>query len=414
MPQIKITIFGSYNRNSIGDKVILISLLDLLLRDSKFKIDVITLDKETILAEIKKYPWKKNVNIIPLRSEPAVTQKTTKTSIFRRIPGIAQIILGGFVFNKSLNKINVKNSDALIIGGGNLLMDMYPSWPIRLFILQRKFLAKNKPTYFIGVGAFPIKGKINSYLLKSVLKKARLIFVRDEQTQKFLKNKWDIENKSHPDLAFSYPRKEIKSGRKNENKRIAINAAPIFGQNWPYKNPAKYKKYIENFSSQLFQYYLRNKNVEYIFYETNYPTDSEAPLSIIQRLVKLGYPKKSIEYENKLNTVTELEEKIRTCDIAISTRLHAGILALKIDKPVICIAYQPKVISVFKKVGLSKSIVEIDMMKNINKHLDLIEKHPEGYKLDEQKMKTLNKTNSQIMRKILSDIEAIYSQHPCI
>jgi len=60
-----ITIFGSYNSGSIGDKAILVSLLDLLFRVADFpiKINVVAFNPEAIEAEIKVFPWSPSVYV---------------------------------------------------------------------------------------------------------------------------------------------------------------------------------------------------------------------------------------------------------------------------------------------------------------------------------------------------------------
>lgn len=410
MRKIRLTIFGSYNKNSVGDKAILISLLDLLFRNSTFKlkINVLAFQAKSISDEIQNYKWKENVNIVPLGS-PTTSKNSQKyrykKRIFDKIPRFLQTIFGLYLFNKSLKNINYQATDALIIGGGNLLMDMYATWPGRPFILQRKFLNNDKPTYLLGVGAFPIKNKLSNHLLRCVTQNSQLVFVRDKETREFIQHKWNIPAEYHPDLAFSFPLNKDSYPKKNLSLKIAINVAPLYGKSWPYQDYANHKYYIDLVSKQLFNYYSNNKKVRYVFYDTNYPTDREASLIIINKIVKLGYPQEFISYDDRLHTSAEIVNILKTTDFAITTRLHASILAIRTGIPIIAIAYQPKVLSVLSAAGIDNhAIIDVSRLEKISSSLNILNQKKEIFKLDSKQLDKLDNINFQIVDKILSDI----------
>src|SRR2546423_9469780 len=61
----KITIIGSYTRQSIGDRLILLSLLDLLFRvgSEQLRVEAVTFDSESFEREVAAFTWRERVEI---------------------------------------------------------------------------------------------------------------------------------------------------------------------------------------------------------------------------------------------------------------------------------------------------------------------------------------------------------------
>jgi hypothetical protein len=74
-----ITLFGSYNKNSLGDRAILISLLNLIFSEAKNSIfvRVLCFDEEAIRDEISQYEWSKSVDVTPIFSGKTTTEGVT-------------------------------------------------------------------------------------------------------------------------------------------------------------------------------------------------------------------------------------------------------------------------------------------------------------------------------------------------
>ena len=138
-----------------------------------------------------------------------------------------------------------RHSDGLIIGGGNLLMDLFPNWPIRPFGIAREFHRMNTPVVLAGVGAFPIETWWGKYFLRHLAKSASQVWVRDRQTEAFLNSQWRVPAIYHPDFAFSFPMHELDRCQKESPSEefIAVNIAPVYGQK---AGPIKRRKNTKN------------------------------------------------------------------------------------------------------------------------------------------------------------------------
>lgn len=399
----KITIFGSYSKNSVGDKAILISLLDLIARSKKYhvQIDVLAYDKKTIENEIKEYTWKNQVKVIPIVKNLSSLKKKPKFKyskiIFNKLPNFLKTTIGLYTFKKLMNNYEYKNSDGLIIGGGNLLMDLYPTWPGRPFTIQNNFLKENKPTYLLGVGALPINNFISKKLIKKTISRAEKVFVRDKRSQKYITENLKEKAEFKPDLAFSFPLKKINKTSRNSIV-CAVNTAPLYGKDWPIKDKKKYKFYIRSVSKELYLFYKTRPKVSYVFFDTNYPLDSTSTKEIIDNLIRLGYPPEKISYEDKLHTCLEICTIINKADLVVTTRLHAAILSLISGKPIVALRYQPKVEEVLKSSGLNaQAILNIDEIKEMHHRLESIT-HKKAFFLKKEQLEYSNKINEENSR----------------
>lgn len=416
---MKITIFGSYNKNSIGDKAILLSLLHLLFENATIdlKVDLITFEDSSIKHEMEPYHWFEHVHIkkfLPYKL-PNIVQPQTKENnkdgfIFflkGMIPikckeWIKNLLNMKYVWNNFPINI-VDSSDTLIIGGGNLLMDLYPAWPIRPYLIAKQFYKARKPIYIIGVGAMPVNTLIGNFFLQKLCKLANVIYTRDKQSQGFILKKWKVNAKVHPDLAISYP--YIQNLPLKNESFIAINVVPLYSKNWPYTDPAKYDYYINSIAINIHQCWKENNDIYLKFFDTNYPTDREASLLLISKLKELGVWEDHIFYEDRLFHSKEIIELITGAKAALVTRLHAGILAVKAGVPILAISYQPKVAGVLEIFGLENSIVHFENIGTLKERFEMLFKSPSGYRLSDIEREELNLQNISIVKNLMNEMK---------
>ena len=413
-----ITIFGSYNSGSIGDKAILVSLLDLLFRVADFpiKINVVAFNPEAIEAEIKVFPWSPSVYVRSIflitqennEQRPPNKKKIYTSKILKWIPGRFKDKLKNMLFllsvNNRLHKDLADKSDLLIIGGGNLLMDLYTRWPVYPYLVAKQFIEQKKPFAIAGVGAFPIKTRMGKFLLKRLVEFAGTsVFVRDTETEKYIISTWGLQAHYHPDFAFSYPSETFNAMRQKDKKVVAVNVAPVFGSNWPYRDRTKYKNFIEGFVENLF--YLQtsiDEKVNLFFFDTNYPTDRLGTLEVIERLKVLGIEKESLLYEDRIYHSQEIIKKLNFADFTIATRLHAGLLALKSGSPILAVSYQPKVKNIMNDIDMPECVVDTRDIGNFRSKIDQIRQKPQNFRLSKARLSTLDCDNIKVIKQILS------------
>ena len=424
---LSLTVFGSYKSNSIGDIAILISLLDLLFSEApgKLSVTLLLLNAGDFEDELEPYPWSSFVAMRSLQSPTnrvksgTVRVSAARSSKLRTLlrnlgvhsPRSVHVFRDMRRFLRSLPSDLPQESDGLIIGGGNLLMDLFPNWPIRPYSIEREFHRANKPVVLAGVGAFPIRTWCGKFLLWRLAGSASQVWVRDRRTEAFLNGQWRIPAIYHPDFAFSFPlQKEPPHREENRNDGfIAVNIAPVYGQNWPYQEPKKYEQFIDGVAQALFQYAQRHESALFSFFDTNYPTDRPATLDLIDRLTKMGILRARIIYADRRLSAEEIARSTVNVSLTLVTRLHAGILALRLGSPLLAIAYQPKVNDVLESVGLSKSIVGIDRVDTLSERIREVERVPESFRLSSEDLGMLDQQNRETVRSIITRMSAVMS-----
>jgi len=355
----KVTIFGSYNGNSIGDTAILIGILSSLERifNEHIKVDVLVIKRIGLLDELKKF----NLNICP--NEIVINKFESNTKFFPKFSRLLKKIKNKF-FSETIidvSKLNksLSNSDFLLIGGGNLIMDLFPKWPKMLKQVCHE-ANKTKTKYsIIGVGAGPINTQKGADILNKSLIGANSVYFRDNESKKYCNEILGFNDSLLiPDLALSIKHNHNNNKRKN---RVLINVASLYGDLWPEKNPTKFKKYIDGMVN-LTLLIKDSLNVdELVVFNSNYPTDKEGSDVFINQLQE-SVKNIQLKIISGRRSVFELIQIGETATLAVVTRLHAGIIAAHGGCNVIAIAYQPKVKDVLQGFGISKSIIDLSTL----------------------------------------------------
>ncbi len=354
---MRIAIFGSYNRQSVGDKAILIGLLHLLRRAApEARLRVLALDAAAIREELVHYPWASGVDVVdarsargrPTRAGPrpgASASELPRPSRAARIalslPHPIPALVDAIAFTLRLPRQLTDDVDLLLVGGGNLLMDVFPSWPVKLHRVVRRFTAVGVPVHFLGVGALPPRTGLGRVLLRRTLRSARGVSVRDPDSAAVVAGLLGRRPSVYPDFALSMPAPA--RPRERDQREIVVNAAPLGGPGWHRRDPALFRAYTAGLASALEDVQAKAAGMTFRFVDTNYPADRAAPLEVMRRLREAGMPAERLRYDDRLHSCEETLEILGGARLAVTTRLHAGLLALRAGTPVIALAYQPKV-----------------------------------------------------------------------
>ncbi len=359
---VKIVIFGSYNGGSIGDTAILIGLLSAIRREygADTDVTVMTLGYVGIQQELKEIGIDLSVKEVGVRNGQEGKKiigwfNKFKCKLLQK-PNI----------DKKLVRDLIRRSDHLLIGGGNLIMDIYPSWPPLLGMIC-DIANKEKVKYsFLGVGAAPIYLDNSRKILKKCLYGAFKVHFRDSFSKKYCEKILSYHS-SHvgPDLAFGIDWQE-KNDHNSQSKSpfFLVNVAALYSELWPIKNKYAFLSYVKGMVS-LVDSFCEKNNVEKVFiFNTNYPLD-DIGVKEFFRLSARKQSKYSIEYAEGKKSVNDLLKYCANADWALVTRLHAGIIAsLAGCKKIFAIAYQPKVKDVLTISGITKSIIDLDTLES--------------------------------------------------
>jgi len=352
MKKKKIAIFGSYNGTSIGDTAILIGMLNVLndIYGDKLEVNVLVMNKINILKEIE------FLNLDIKINEIVITEFFKSKNFIKRGQLILKKINNKFkqeVIKQDTLNIALKNVDLLIIGGGNLIMDLYEDSP-NLIKKITDIANKNQVPYvFLGIGAGPLYTNKAKEIFFKILKNSKKIYVRDSKSKYLLESYYkNLVVNVIPDLAFGINY----SVKKNKKNTLLVNIASLYSDNWPEKDLKKFDFYIENIVDIVKKLYLTQNFSKIKLFYSNYPLD------------RLGGKKFLTFFNNNFN-IEEIDKKLSVKDLielgaeaklSFVTRLHAGITTYIGGAKIAAVSYQPKVNSILSEYNVTKYIFDLD------------------------------------------------------
>lgn len=344
----KVAVFGSYNGSSIGDNAILYGILNCLLTmDEEVEIIILTFNKCIELENESLFDFEEK----RIKESIIHVIKSDNSSLFLQAMNIYNKFKLKFNLTSIIDKVKLNDElakcDLLLIGGGNLLMDYYPSWPN---MLKDVCSIANKlalPYYLLGVGAGPISRQESVLIFKELIENSGACYVRDNKSKDILSNVGIDKNVSiSVDLAFGI---ESLITNNLDKDRITINLASVYARGWPEENLDKFEAYIDqvlNITNSLsVKYGIKKLEV----FSSNYPLDNYACEYFIKRLPD-DY---KVIYTDAKLSVSDIIRLNRFAVASLVTRLHAGIMASKSCENLYAIVYQPKVETVLKQTGVN-------------------------------------------------------------
>lgn len=297
----KVVISGYYGFNNIGDESILTAIISNI-RDSIDDIDI------TVLSE-----------------DPELTKSKHNVSAINR---------------KDIFKImkEIKNCDLLISGGGSLLQDVTSSRSILYYLAIMfigKFFRKKVMIYSQGIG--PINKKINRRLTKYILNKVDVITLRDEKSQRVLRE-ININNENinvTADPVIGLKRGDIELGV-NILKEAGLKdkSKPLIG--FAIRGRDKNEDLV-NTISNVADSIIDELGVNVVFIPFHHGEDIEIINDINKKMKN-----KTICLKGKYD-INEMLSIVGNLDLLIGVRLHSLIFGAVMNIPMIAISYDPKI-----------------------------------------------------------------------
>ncbi|MBF7052531.1 polysaccharide pyruvyl transferase family protein [Halomonas sp. KAO] len=357
---MKVAIFGSYNGGSIGDTAILLGLISSVFRvlGDDVEITVLALGTLGINSELEELGGRQRVKRV---KEVAIYRKVDYSflgvekflnkgwRVLRRLRGRVQV-------NERRIRSVLNNSDVLLVGGGNLVMDLYKNWPKLLKLVCSVSKDVGVPYSFIGVGSAPINTLQGKNDLLYSLKSAKSVYFRDLTSKKYTEDHLGFEKSAvGPDLAFGIDSPQLTQADK-ENV-LMLNLAAVYSRQWPVKDPDKYDNYLSNMVVVVDRLVESLSIKELVIFNTNYPLDETAAEDFIKKYKSSSNLSVSLNFIRGRNTVSRLLDICSKAKFSLVTRLHAGIISKISGAHVLAIEYQPKVKDVLEN-QTSHTIVE--------------------------------------------------------
>lgn len=385
---MRIGIFGSYNHTSIGDHAILEGILAQFRRHNEDLAAVVfsfaPSSTENMLASPIGVTITEASPCLPTNNVPREvgSQRTdrmqdlrqkVRTTLKRRprtMAGVARAYRWYLLQKRELNVARhvifwyyklkeIGTLDVLIIGGGNLIMDLYSSWPIYPLIYVILAKLTRVPVMFYAVGAGPIKSRRARRYFKLACRLADKISLRDEESLILLNEKLKI--KTHKlclaaDPALCLERQEsIMRKRDPSSLVVGMTVVPYYSPKyWPDPHLDLYKTYVASMADVVNEI-SSQAGVKVLLFATNYPNDLIVARDIVN---EINYQGRIELIENRLS-VPEIISLIAACDVMIGTRLHSLILSLVAGTPFLAFSYQSKVKAFCNRIGLDRYVIPL-------------------------------------------------------
>ena len=240
----------------------------------------------------------------------------------------------------------IDSCDVILIAGGNMIMDLERfscySFLCNRYVTYAKKRGKKVIFAFVGVGK--TKTPMQRYYWKKAITRSDFISVRDTLSRDVLLNKLHCNRQiavwKDPAFLLENKKKQV------TNQRIAINI------------------YLDSVDSDIEKEKLKGA---YIYFIEQIKTKYSVLLYVTERNDSSGLRQ---VYDSLSDTVgvemsfpynwRELVEMYKTVDIAITTRMHAFIIATTQSIPTIMFSWDKKIDGVAKDIGLTNVVFDIN------------------------------------------------------
>lgn len=248
-------------------------------------------------------------------------------------PGVS---LSGSLLSRAGVIREVARADWVLIGGGGLLDDRRPNFYRPFTRIAHVARSLQKPYGFVGIGVGPVRSAATARNYRSALLNASFIHVRDDESKKRL---IDI---NVPDSSIAVSGDVVTWQRSSENEELedfeydlAVNL-----RQWEYSS---YPGAVATIARSIASVVTSNRLRVALFAMSGMENDSdrEALEPLFECAQTVVGPEQPLA----------VEKTIARSRAVISMRLHGCLIAASMGRPVVGIAYDPKVAQQADRLG---------------------------------------------------------------
>lgn len=277
--------------------------------------------------------------------------------ISRFIKRILVIFIGEvniqFLFRKYTHKANLETgekykrdfqeADIVVLCGGNMIMDLFPSWPFVIAEYAQLAQACGKPLYAMYIGAGPLKSRTSIRILRQALSTAVKISARDRASLEIcrsLTNPKNVTLTADPVFTLFQKSSSARLQRSKTRKESVAVGVCVLGEKC-FSRKSRHKEYLDGLKVLITSFDEGRKFVERVVLFSTEKTDYPAVHQLFDELIgKTGCDVQVCELEN-LGDWLKLYENL---DFLIGGRMHSMILAHANLLPHIGVIWQEKII----------------------------------------------------------------------
>jgi colanic acid/amylovoran biosynthesis protein len=252
----------------------------------------------------------------------------------------------------------------VVSAGGTYLVPHYRILPKLADLLVAYAMGRPYVLFTQSLGPFS-RGR-GTRLLGFVLRRARLILVRDARSRYYLDGLRVRPERiiECADAAFALPLPRTGCGEGLPGKNRGPLQVAISVRDWPHMRASNgMRAYLESVAALTADLVAR-LGAEVTFVSTcqgasDYWTDdSTAAAAVVERLDP--WLRHAVRIDRDFHTPWQLMSVLGRFDAVVATRMHVAILALLMGVPVLPIAYEFKTSELFGKLGLGGLVQDIE------------------------------------------------------
>lgn len=268
-----------------------------------------------------------------------------------------------FMLSKRMKQFLMMHEEADIVlssCAGPYIGDIYVNHEILhiIYLLIPELLGKS--VFFTAPSMGPFQIKIANPLRKSVLKRAKLIVLRDQVSYDYVVDFLGSKDKVclAADACFA---DEIKDKKALGERKNMIGFTPL---EYKYPNSADREGEVERYKQciiRLFDELMEtDKELRIQFFPQLYNKHSDMEL-IREFISRMKYSDRAVCFSDKKSGVLQQRE-IGNMKMMIATRHHSAVFANKMYVPCICIAYEYKATSMMDSFGMEDCVIDINTL----------------------------------------------------
>jgi polysaccharide pyruvyl transferase WcaK-like protein len=260
----------------------------------------------------------------------------------------------------------LRSVDLLIVNGGGQLTEWGGAWGFPYTIFKWTLLARlaGARCVFLNVGAGPLTLPLSKFFVRRALSVATYVSFRDEASRALVRRiGFEGPSSVSPDSVYGLELSALSS-----RERTLVPGKPIVGlAPMPYCDPrvfhekdqVVYAGFIRTLS--LFAAWLLRNDYRLAIFGSDIGIDPlaiEDLLGALRNDPRVAERASSIIHEPALFT-GQLLDSVSSMDYVVTCRYHGVVFAHLLNKPVVAIAYHPKVVTLMSEMGLEQYCLDI-------------------------------------------------------
>jgi len=285
----------------------------------------------------------------------------------------------------------LKGTEMLIMPGTGMLTDFgITPFDLHYEILKWSLAAKLRQckVVFLSVGGSRLEHPLSRWLVKSALSLADYRSYRDRFSRDCLDSIGANTSADpvYPDLAFSFPRTKLTGSvdRREKGRVIGVGLMDYYGKESRRETgEGVYRAYLATMAMFTGWLLSQKYTVRLLIGDVSYDKRVKHDLREALDRDRVTYDDGQL-IDEPVSSVEQLVAHLATTDMVVATRFHNVLLALLLNKPVVSIAYDPKIDALMAEAGLAaycQPIDDADLQKLIEK-FSRLEANSETVKAD--------------------------------